>query len=124
MKYRNILIFIAGLALLVIAMLSFSDDILSPYVPFREAISNPGSYVQVIGSLDRSTPITHSEGSYAFTIIDKDGVRMKIVHAGIIPQNFNHAEQAVILGKYTSDGGFFEADKVLVKCPSKYEREN
>lgn len=123
MNYRNMLIFIAGLALLVIAIFSFSDDILSPYVPFREARSHPGSYVQIIGSLDRSVPITHAEGSYAFTIIDRDGTKMKVVHEGTRPQNFEHAEQAVILGKYHAGGDFFEADKVLVKCPSKYRRK-
>jgi cytochrome c-type biogenesis protein CcmE len=123
MKYRNILIFTAGLALLVIAIFSFSDDILSPYVPFREAKSNPGSYVQIIGSLDRSAPVIHSEGSYTFTVIDRDGTKMRVVHTGTKPQNFEHAEQAVILGKYRTEGDLFEADKVLVKCPSKYRRK-
>ena len=60
MNYRNILIFTAGLALLVIAIFSFSDDILSPYVPFREAKSAPANYVQIIGRLDKSVPITHT----------------------------------------------------------------
>jgi cytochrome c-type biogenesis protein CcmE len=123
MTFRNILIFTAGLALLIIAIFSFSDDILSPYVPFREAKSNPGNYVQIIGALDKSAPVTHAEGSYSFTVIDKDGTGMRVVHEGTKPQNFEHTEQVVILGRYRIDGNVFEADKVLVKCPSKYRRK-
>jgi cytochrome c-type biogenesis protein CcmE len=123
MRYRNIIIFIAGLALLVAAIFSLSDDILSPYVPFKEAQSNPGKYVQIIGTLDKSTPVTHGEGGFTFSIIDKDGTKMKVLHRGPEPQNFQHTDQVVVLGKYQNEGGIFNADKVLVKCPSKYSKK-
>jgi cytochrome c-type biogenesis protein CcmE len=123
MKFRNIIIFIAGLALLVAAIFSLSDDILSPYVPFREAKSSPGKYVQVIGILDKSAPVVHGEDGFTFTIIDKDGSKMKVIHRGPEPQNFQHTDQVVILGKYQTEGGIFNADKVLVKCPSKYSKK-
>jgi cytochrome c-type biogenesis protein CcmE len=123
MKYRTILIFIAGLILLVVAIFSLSDDILSPYVPFREAKSNPGKYVQIIGILDKSTPVTYREGGFTFTIIDKDGTKMKVIHRGPEPQNFQHTDQVVVLGKYQNEGDIFNADKVLVKCPSKYRKK-
>jgi len=120
MKYRNIIIFIAGLGLLVGAVFSLSEDILSPYVPFREAMESPGKYVQVIGKLDKSVPVAHREGEYSFTLIDKDGTQMKATHRGTKPQNFEHTEQVVMLGRYRAGDALFEADKVLVKCPSKY----
>jgi cytochrome c-type biogenesis protein CcmE len=122
MKYRNIIIFAIGLAFLIAAVFFASDNILSPYVPFKEAKSGPGTYVQIIGRLDKSAAVTHREGEYTFTAIDKDGTRLRVIHHGTKPQNFEHTDQVVILGKYIADGDIFEADKVLVKCPSKYRR--
>ena len=123
MKYRNIIIFTAGLAFLITAVFFVSDDILSPYVPFKEAKAGPGKYVQIIGKLDKTAPVTHREGEFTFTAIDKEGTRMRVLHRGTKPQNFEHTDQVVMLGKYRNDGDLFEADKVLVKCPSKYKRQ-
>ena len=123
MKYRNIIIFLLGLGLLAAAVFSLSENILSPYVPFSEAISSPGKYVQVIGRLDKSARVVHREGEYTFTVIDKDGTKMNIKHRGTKPQNFEHTDQVVILGKYNAGSEVFEADKILVKCPSKYRRK-
>jgi len=120
MKYRNTIIFIIALGLLVAAVFSLSEDILSPYVPFKEAMESPGKYVQVIGKLDKSVPVTHRESEYSFTLIDKDGAKMSAVHRGTKPQNFEHTDQVVVLGRYRAGDNIFEADKVLVKCPSKY----
>lgn len=125
--YRNIIIFSVGLAFLAIAvffaLFSSGDDILSPYVPFKIAQASPGRYVQVIGSLDKSVPVKHTEGSYTFTLVDKDGLVMNVRHHGTKPQNFEHTEQVVLLGRFAKETGLFEASKVLVKCPSKYRRE-
>jgi len=41
-------------------------------------------------------------------------------HLGPKPLNFEHADQIVLLGKYSPERDIFEADRVLVKCPSKY----
>ncbi|HOT46695.1 MAG TPA: cytochrome c maturation protein CcmE [Spirochaetota bacterium] len=123
MKLRTILIFIIGLALLIAAVFFASDDILSPYVPFKEAKTSAGKYVQIIGTLDKSVPVTHREGEYTFTAIDREGTRLRVLHRGTKPQNFEHTDQVVMLGKYRTDGDVFEADKVLVKCPSKYRRQ-
>jgi cytochrome c-type biogenesis protein CcmE len=126
-RSRTIIIAAIGLAFLAIAiffgLFSSGGDLLSPYVPFKEAQSVSGRYVQVIGSLDRSVPVRHTEGAFTFTLIDKEGTRMTVIHHGTKPQNFEHTEQVVLLGRYRSETGLFEADKVLVKCPSKYRRQ-
>lgn len=126
-NYRNVIIIAVGFTFLAVAVFfgffSSGDDLLSPYVPFKEARSSPGRYVQIIGSLDRSVPVRHSEGAYSFTLLEKDGAKMDAVHRGTKPQNFEHTEQVVLLGRYSAESGIFEADQVLVKCPSKYRRE-
>jgi len=48
---------------------------------------------------------------------------MRIRYSGVKPLNFEHAKQVVALGKYNKSDKIFEADKILVKCPSKYTKE-
>jgi cytochrome c-type biogenesis protein CcmE len=40
----------------------------------------------------------------------------------VVPGNFEQATQVVVRGKQSSEG--FIADKLLVKCPSKYQGLN
>jgi cytochrome c-type biogenesis protein CcmE len=123
MKKRNMAILMVALALLAAAVYFMSDDLLSPYVTFKEAKSNAGKYVQIIGRLDKSIPVLHQEGVFTFTVKDKDESTMKVIHRGIKPQNFDQTEQIVLLGKYNPKDEIFTADNILVKCPSKYRRK-
>jgi len=122
-KNKKILVFIIGLILLVTAIISLSDDLFSPYVTFKYAEKHPGKYVQIIGKRAADTQVIHDTTGFSFTLVDDSGNRLAAFHKGVKPQNFEHTEQVVVLGKYSSDKNIFEADKVLVKCPSKYERE-
>lgn len=95
---------------------------MTPYVPFGEAMSS-GEYVQVIGARDRALPVEHGEGYFAFTLRDRDGAAMRVTHRGAKPQNFEHATQVVALGSYDKSRKIFDAERILVKCPSKYQKE-
>jgi cytochrome c-type biogenesis protein CcmE len=123
MKYRNILVFLTAIGLAIVAFISLSDDLVSPYVPFKEASASHGKYVQVIGKIDKSVSVKHEEGSFTFTLIDKSGNKMNFINNAVKPLNFEHAEQVVALGKFDSAKNIFAADKLLVKCPSKYQKE-
>ncbi len=123
MKYRYIIIFLIAIGLAITAFLSLSDDLVTPYIPFREASASGGKYVQVIGKIDKSVPVKHEEGSFTFTLIDKQGTKMNFINYAVKPLNFEHAEQVVVLGKFNSEKKIFAADKLLVKCPSKYQKE-
>ena len=123
MKKRNMAILVAALALLAAAVYFMSDDLLSPYVTFKEAKLNAGKYVQIIGRLDKSVPVAHREGAFTFTVKDKFDSGMRVMHRGIKPQNFDQSEQVVLLGRYDPKDEIFVADNILVKCPSKYRRK-
>ena len=122
MKKRNIIIFSVLLVSVIVAILSLSDNIMSPYVSFKDAVKS-GSYVQVIGKLDKNVPVSHENGSFSFVLTGEEGESMKVVHTGQVPQNFDHADNIVLIGKYDAGAGQFVADKVLVKCPSKYTKQ-
>ena len=61
MKNRNIILFSIVLVLLVVAVLSLSNNIMSPYVSFKYAVRNQGSYVQIIGMRDKSKPVEYKD---------------------------------------------------------------
>lgn len=58
-----------------------------------------------------------------FSIKDeKDGEILPIVFYGVRPDNFQRAASAIIEGQLQPDGTF-EANNLLLKCPSRYEEE-
>lgn len=123
MKNKRIIIFLAAVALLVTGVLALSDNLMSPYVSFEEAKKNAEAYVQVIGILDRDTPIEQDEQGFSFILKNDSGDKMTVKHFETKPVNFEHAENAVVLGRFDKASDTFLADKVLVKCPSKYQKE-
>ena len=72
----------------------------------------------------KDAEVKHDGAGYSFELSDENNNILYVVHNGVKPQNFEHTEKVVVLGKFSSDKKTFEADKVLVKCPSKYQKEN
>lgn len=94
---------------------------LTPYKSFADARKD-GGYVQVNGTLaDRQTQTNANAGTLTFRLKDSKGEVMEVVYRGVKPANFEQATNVVALGSYHS--GRFDADKLLVKCPSKYQAE-
>ena len=123
MKNKRIIIFVTALILLVTSIIVLSEDLMSPYVSFSDAKKKPGSYVQIIGKLDKAHPLEQGEKGFSFSIIDDSDTLLRVSHNETKPLNFEHAEQVVALGRFNSKKDMFEADKLLVKCPSKYKKE-
>lgn len=121
MSVKRLIIVLLVLFLLGIAFFSMRG-MLTPYVPFSEAMQSD-EYVQVLGALVKSAPPEHFEGGFSFDLVDGEGTVMKVLYHGTKPLNFEHAQQVVALGTYVKDRGIFEAERILVKCPSKYTRK-
>ena len=56
-------------------------------------------------------------------MVDENGQKMVTHCSGIKPFNFEHAEQLVVLGRFSVEQKIFLADEVRTKCPSKYQKE-
>ncbi len=56
-----------------------------------------------------------------FEIADEGG-SLPVMYEGVRPDMFRDGAQAVVEGRYTSNG-LFEASTLLLKCPSKYVEE-
>ena len=92
---------------------------LTPYVSFQQARATRDA-VQVAGKLVQgSDSFEESSSRLLFSIKDDHGDTMRVAYKGLKPGNFHEATQVVAIGRFR--GGMLEAEKLLVKCPSKYQ---
>jgi cytochrome c-type biogenesis protein CcmE len=57
-----------------------------------------------------------------FSIKDESGGVLPIVYYGPRPDNFQRAASAIVEGELLADGSF-QAQNLLLKCPSRYDEE-
>ena len=118
MKKGYIVAAVLAAAFLVLGVTSFKKT-LTPYVSFDVAQKTRGS-VQVMGSLEKgSEAYDSSKQELSFSILDEHGRNLPVVYRGIKPANFRDALSIVAIGRY--EAGALHAEKLLVKCPSKYQ---
>ena len=121
---RRRVLYALGIGLLLafagFAFTSFRQT-LTPYVSFREARTMDRN-LQVAGALVRGSS-SYEDGALTFAIQEQGtGETMKVVYHGIKPGNFEEAISVVAIGRYqAAGGGALAAEKLLVKCPSKYQ---
>jgi cytochrome c-type biogenesis protein CcmE len=72
--------------------------------------------------VDGSEDWNAQEVTLRFAIEDDSGATLPIVFQGPRPDNFQRAASAIIEGELMADGSF-QADTLLLKCPSRYEEE-
>ena len=103
----------------------------STYVSFGDAIElakdGNSTKVHVVGRLKKDDQ-GHIVGMqydpmidpnyFAFTLVDTNRFEQRVVYYNPKPQDFERSEQVVITGNMQQD--VFVADKILLKCPSKY----
>ena len=95
---------------------------MTPYVSFDEA-KKAGRTVQVMGALEKGTSHFDTAAKVLnFHLVDpKTNEVIPVAYSDTKPANFEDAISIVAIGKY--DGKTFVAEKLLVKCPSKYQGE-
>lgn len=120
MKKTHIVLIIV-IAVAVGAIISSIADA-STYAQFAVAAQNPTEEYQVVGQLNKEKEIHYAPNEnanlFSFYMIDNDGIEEKVYFQGAKPQDFERSDQVVVTGKYKD--GAFHADKILMKCPSKY----
>lgn len=123
MKTVNIglLVGIAVAVVVGITALSFTGVIggASKYVTFNEA-RNAEETVHVVGKWVKRE-MSHYDSDhdlFQFYMQDSTETISLVNYHNPKPVNFETAEQIVIEGKYVGEA--FEADEILMKCPSKY----
>lgn len=129
MKKTHLLALVVIAIAIGIVMATAGDA--SVYVSFKEAkeLAADGDMrkVHVVGRLphDAQKNIigmqynpTLDPNYFAFMLVDTNHVQQQVVYYNPKPQDFDKSEQVVITGNMRND--IFVADKILLKCPSKY----
>jgi cytochrome c-type biogenesis protein CcmE len=103
-----------------VGVTSFRKSV-TPYITFSEARRTTG-LVQVNGNIaDKNYVLKPREQYLSFNLRDQQGEVMPVIYHGVIPGNFDQATMVVAIGRYQDD--HFQAEQLLVKCPSKYQAE-
>ena len=114
-------------------IISTSGDA-SSYVCFREAcdLAKEGDddKVHVVGKLPKSPqgqilgmvydPVT-DPNYFSFRLLDEKNEEQEVLYFNPMPADFERSEKIVVVGGMQK--GKFVADKILMKCPSKYQEE-
>ncbi|MCG9880216.1 MAG: cytochrome c maturation protein CcmE [Bacteroidia bacterium] len=109
------------IALAIGAIISMYGDA-STYEGFEMARNNPGKEYHVVGVLNREKEKYYNPQEnpnfFSFYLTDEWGNESKVVYKNPEPADFDRSEKIVIVG--SMEGDHFEANKILLKCPSKY----
>lgn len=101
---------------------SFGNQV-SGWETFDDAAES-GRKAHVVGTWLRDAPTSYDPDRNVFTFVmaDTSGTTRSVVYANPKPANFEDAERVVVQGRMTTGaaGEVFEAEHILVKCPSKY----
>lgn len=128
MKKSHIIgIIIIGIAIAVI--ISTAGDA-STYVTFDEAqemaSSGNSSSIHVVGELKKTQSgeiigiqPSADKLSFSFVMVDENQNEQTVFYNEPIPPDFQRSEKVVVIGSYQQN--MFVADKILMKCPSKYQ---
>lgn len=117
------------LAIAVMVIISTAGDA-SSYVNFsmaeEMAVNGNNKLIHVVGELKKNEAgevigiqTAEDKMSFRFIMVDENGREEAVFYNEPVPADFVRSEQVVVIGNFK--GGLFVADKILMKCPSKYE---
>lgn len=118
------------IAIAIVIIVSMLGDA-STYESFATAkemkMKGEEKAIHVVGQLKKSElgevegiEVNENKTSFYFMMVDNDGTEQRVFYNEPIPADFHRSEQVVVIGAYKSDE-IFLADKILMKCPSKYQ---
>ncbi len=118
MKKKTVVGLVLMGAFASLLLLNFGEQV-GGYMNFEQA-GETGSRAHVVGRWVEDQNSQYDPGSNQFTFMmeDSEGEIMRVVYNNPKPPNFEDAESVVVEGKMNGD--VFEAEYILVKCPSKY----
>ena len=119
MNLKLILPLVIGSAAITGMVFTFVSQA-SPYVNIAEAKESKSDSMHLPGEMLKQTlQVSARERVVRFVLKDETGATVPVVYNGNPPANMGEATKVVVIGKM--DGSAFEADRMLLKCPSRYE---
>lgn len=123
MKKSHIILLLIIMVSVIVLITSLTDA--SSYETFAVADKNPDKSYHVVGKLVKAESMEYDPmidpNRFTFFMEDNEGTIRKVQYPGPKPQDFERSEQIVLIGQSNKD--LFYAEKILTKCPSKYNEE-
>jgi cytochrome c-type biogenesis protein CcmE len=120
MKRSHIIAIVVIAIGLAVVVSSISNS--STYADFQTATEHQGSSYHVVGKVNLDIAFEYAPEKnanlFGFSMTDSKGIRKQVLYNGTKPQDFERAEQIVVIGRM--EGETFHASQILMKCPSKY----
>ena len=121
-KPRTIISLIALVGFASLLLFSFGEQV-GGYMHFSEAEAS-GARAHVVGYWVQPETARYDPEANLFTfhMQDDEGTVRKVHYHDTKPASFENAEKLVVEGRLNGD--VFEAEHILMKCPSKYSETN
>ncbi len=119
------LLYVIGGALIVGFLVMGASEMMKTQAPYVQTVpevtaAQKGASIQFMGSVvPGKTKYNAAGDELHFVMKDESGRILPVRYKGMKPPNFDTAPKAVVRGEY--DGHALVADRVLLKCPSKYQ---
>lgn len=117
MKPKLIIGIVAIVGFTSLLMYNFGESI-STYTTFENAGERSNAHIPGVWDKEKGAEFSLETKRFTFHMIDEAGVSRKVVYPKPKPNNFEEADQLVVIGEMR--GNIFYADQMLMKCPSKY----
>jgi len=99
------------------------SNVLGSTTPYLEVsqIRDAGPSPRLVRAVGNATQIEwDAQASVLRFQVSDEAASLPVVFSGVRPDLLVEGSRAVVEGRYTSSG-LFEASKLLLQCPSKYE---
>lgn len=120
---------IAVAIVIIITMMGSASTYESFTTAKTRSMNGNNKAIHVVGELKKDgsgqvvgLEVGEDKTSFIFTMVDNDGVEQQVYYNEPVPADFTRSEQVVVIGTYKGESqSMFVADKILMKCPSKYQ---
>lgn len=125
-----------GIIAVAVAIIISTVGDASTYVSFKDAedMAKEGNSksIHVVGTLKKNAAggfegmkyePSVNPNHFEFMMIDSLNYESLVVYNQPKPQDLDKSEKVVVVGKMNLDKKYFEADQILLKCPSKYNNQ-
>ena len=107
-----------------LAIIAFQSAMVYSYTVSElklSSLDDNGSLIRVTGKLVPSSYVRLNDSPIAEFILTDGVENLDATHSGVLPDLFFNDRSEIILEGTYSSGGAFDSQRIIVKCPSKYE---
>ncbi len=124
MKKTNLIALVLLAVSMGIIIVALGDS--SQYVSFDKAADYPNEQYHVVGKLMEEKPMIYepreNPNKFTFHLKDEKGNVRKVIYNDAKPRDITKTDRIVLVGEMKSQETF-HADRILMKCPSKYKQD-